>query len=144
MFCTGLTTSANPVWRTRFERRCCCRRLRPTIGPLSAGTAAAIRWSSWFSKTNRSNLYRVKKTFGTASAFLDFSRDGVDFSPDARGRQVDERLSEILKWGIAPPGGKGRPKGMPVTFLTSALLAEQDRREQHFHPAVGGGFRRVR
>lgn len=73
------------------------------------------------------HLYRVKKTFGTASAFLDFSRDGVDFSPDARGRQVDERLSEILKWGIAPPGGKGRPKGMPVTFLTSALLAEQDR-----------------
>jgi chromosome segregation ATPase len=72
------------------------------------------------------HIYRVRKTFGTASAHLEFSRDAVDFSPDARGRQVDERLSEILRWGIAPPGGKGRPKGMPVTFLTAALLAEQD------------------
>jgi chromosome segregation ATPase len=71
-------------------------------------------------------IWRVRKTFGTANAHLEFSRDGVDFSPDCRGRQVDERLSEILQWGIVPPGGKGRPKGMPSTFLTAALLAEQD------------------
>src|SRR5580658_7522895 len=72
-------------------------------------------------------IWRVRKTFGTTSSSLEWSRDGVDFAPEVRGRQVDERLSEILRWGVAPPGGKGRPKGMPMTFLTTALLAEQDR-----------------
>ena len=73
-------------------------------------------------------IWRVKKTFGNRPlAFLEESRDGVDFHVEARGRDVDGRLSEILRWGLAPPGGKGRPKGMPITFLSTALLAEQDR-----------------
>jgi hypothetical protein len=73
-------------------------------------------------------IWRVRKTFGAnAQAFLDESRSGVDFHVEARGRDVDGRLSEILRWGLAPPGGKGRPKGMPMTFLSTALLAEQDR-----------------
>jgi DNA repair exonuclease SbcCD ATPase subunit len=72
-------------------------------------------------------IWRIRKTFGShPQAFLDESRDGVDFHVEARSRDVDGRLSEILRWGLAPPGGKGRPKGMPVTFLSSALLAEQD------------------
>jgi chromosome segregation ATPase len=72
-------------------------------------------------------IWRIRKTFGShPQAFLDESRDGVDFRVEARSREVDGRLSEILRWGLAPPGGKGRPKGMPVTFLSSALLAEQD------------------
>jgi AAA domain len=72
-------------------------------------------------------IWRIKKTFGDhPQAFLEESRDGVDFHVEARGRDVDGRLSEILRWGLAPPGGKGRPKGMPVTFLSTALLAEQD------------------
>ena len=72
-------------------------------------------------------IWRVRKTFGShPQAFLDESRDGVDFHVEARSRDVDGRLSDILRWGLAPPGGKGRPKGMPVTFLSSALLAEQD------------------
>ena len=76
-------------------------------------------------------IWRIRKTFGNhPQAFLDESRDGVDFHVEARSREVDGRLSEILRWGLAPPGGKtggkGRPKGMPVTFLSSALLAEQD------------------
>jgi AAA domain len=72
-------------------------------------------------------IWRIRKTFGShPQAFLDESRDGVDFHVEARSREVDGRLSEILRWGLAPPGGKGRPKGMPVTFLSSALLAEQD------------------
>lgn len=87
-------------------------------------------------ETEPQQIWRVKKTFGTASAFLDFSKDAVDFSPECRGRQVDERLSEILRWGIAPPGGKGRPKGMPMTFLTAALLAEQDRVGAIFNQAL--------
>ena len=76
-------------------------------------------------------IWRIRKTFGNhPQAFLDESRDGVDFHVEARSREVDGRLSEILRWGLTPPGGKtggkGRPKGMPVTFLSSALLAEQD------------------
>lgn len=71
-------------------------------------------------------IWRVRKTFGThPQAFLEESRDGVDFNVEARGRDVDGRLREILRWGLAQPGPKG-PKGMPVTFLSTALLAEQD------------------
>jgi len=81
-------------------------------------------------------IWRVKKTFGTATAHFEWSRDGVDFAADARGRQVDERIGEILKWGVAPPGGKGRPKGMPMTFLTAALLPEQDKVSAIFSQAL--------
>jgi hypothetical protein len=79
-------------------------------------------------ETEPQRIWRVRKTFsGTgALAFLDESRNGVDFHVEVRGREVDGRLSDILQWGLAPPGGKGRPKGLPVTFLSTALLAEQD------------------
>jgi uncharacterized protein YhaN len=82
-------------------------------------------------------IWRVKKTFGTTSASLEWSRDGVDFSrEEPRGRQVDERLREILRWGVAPPGGNRRPKGMPATFLTTALLPEQDHVDAIFEQAL--------
>jgi hypothetical protein len=88
-------------------------------------------------ETEPQRIWRVRKTFGsTAQAFLDESRDGADFHVEARGRDVDGRLSEILRWGLAPPGGKGRPKGMPITFLTTALLAEQDRVAAIFDQAL--------
>ncbi|HXB70920.1 MAG TPA: AAA family ATPase [Candidatus Acidoferrales bacterium] len=82
-------------------------------------------------------IWRVRKTFGSgAQAFLDESRDGVDFQVEARGRDVEGRLREILRWGLAPPGGKGGQKGMPFTFLTTALLAEQDRVAAIFDQAL--------
>ncbi len=82
-------------------------------------------------------IWRVRKTFGSAAqSYLDESRDGVDFQLEARGREVDGRLSDILQWGLAPPGGKGRPKGMPMTFLSTALLAEQDRVAAIFEQAL--------
>ena len=31
----------------------------------------------------------------------------------------------MLAWGIAAPGGKGAPRGLPISFLTNALLAPQ-------------------
>ena len=83
-------------------------------------------------------IWRVRKTFGSGGhAFLDESRDGVDFHTVTKGREVDGQLSEILQWGLAPPGGgKGRPKGMPMTFLSTALLAEQDRVAAIFEQAL--------
>lgn len=77
-------------------------------------------------ETEPQRIWRVRKTFGKGESYLDESRNGVEFTVETRGREVDGRLSEILRWGLAPPGGKGRPKGMPMTFLSNALLARQD------------------
>jgi len=91
------------------------------------GAAAAPQVELVF-QTEPQRIWRVRKTFGAgAQAFLDESRDGADFHVEARGREVDGRLRGLLRWGLTPPGGKGHVKGMPMTFLSTALLAEQDR-----------------
>ena len=71
-------------------------------------------------------VWRIRKTFsgGSGKAFLDASRDGVDFVTDARGREVDGKLRDILRWGIEAPGGRGR-RGMPSSLITTALLPDQ-------------------
>ena len=71
-------------------------------------------------------VWRIRKTFsgGSGKAFLEESRDGEDFTTDARGREVDGRLQELLRWGIEAPGGRGR-RGMPSSLITTALLADQ-------------------
>ena len=73
-------------------------------------------------------VWRVRKTFkrGGGEAFLEFSRDGRDFSTDSRGREVDGQLNDMLGWGVMPPGGRGGPRGMPSTLITTALLGRQD------------------
>ena len=43
-----------------------------------------------------------------------------------RGRKVDAKLREILRWGIPEPGGSGGAKGLPTSFLATALLSPQD------------------
>jgi len=83
-------------------------------------------------------IWRVKKTFGTASSYLEWSKDGVDFAMEARGRDVDGKLSELLRWGVAPPGGNRRPRGMPMSFLSTALLPEQDRVAAIFEQQLAG------
>ena len=72
-------------------------------------------------------VWRVRKRFGKSggSAYLDFSHDGEDFSVDCRGREVEGALQGLLRWGVEPPGGRGRRRGMPVSFITTALLGEQ-------------------
>ena len=71
-------------------------------------------------------VWRIRKTFSGSGgkAFLDASRDGEDFVPDARGREVDGKLRELLRWGIEAPGGRGR-RGMPSSLITTALLPDQ-------------------
>lgn len=72
-------------------------------------------------------LWRVRKRFGKSggSAHLDFSRDGESFSNDSRGREVEGALQRLLRWGVEPPGGRGGRRGMPASFITTALLGEQ-------------------
>ncbi len=73
-------------------------------------------------------VYRVTKTFGLGSlgsARLESSPDGLSFHEDERGRAVDRRLRELLRWGIEAPGGKGGGKGLPESFLSHVLLAAQ-------------------
>jgi hypothetical protein len=73
--------------------------------------------------------WRVKKAFETTghsgSAELYHSKDATTFTLDVKGRQVEERLRAILGWGIAAPGGKGSPRGLPESFLAQTLLAAQ-------------------
>ena len=72
-------------------------------------------------------IWRVQKRFGASGArtYLEFSRDGETFSQDGRGREVEGSLQGILRWGIGPPSGRRGARGMPSSFITTALLGEQ-------------------
>src|ERR1700680_1416638 len=78
-------------------------------------------------ETEAQRIWRVRKHFGkTGSSALHQSRNGRDFDEVERGRKVDGRLREIMRWGIPEPGGAGGTKGLPTSFLTTALLSPQD------------------
>ena len=78
-------------------------------------------------ETEAQRIWRVRKHFGkTGSSVLHESRNGRDFDEVERGRKVDGRLREILRWGIPEPGGAGGTKGLPTSFLAMALLSPQD------------------
>ena len=79
-------------------------------------------------ETEPQRIWRVRKSFGKGadgSSYLDFSRDGSTFTQDARGREVDGRIRDLLRWGLPAPGGKGRPRGGTESFLATTLLADQ-------------------
>ncbi len=78
-------------------------------------------------ETEAQRIWRVRKQFGkTGSSALHESRNGRDFDEVERGRKVDGRLREILRWGIPEPGGTGGAKGLPASFLATALLSPQE------------------
>jgi DNA repair exonuclease SbcCD ATPase subunit len=78
-------------------------------------------------ETEAQRIWRVRKQFGkTGSSVLHESRNGRDFNEVERGRKVDGRLREILRWGIPEPGGAGGSKGLPTSFLATALLSPQE------------------
>ncbi|CAN5905845.1 hypothetical protein BH11MYX2_BH11MYX2_12030 [soil metagenome] len=72
--------------------------------------------------------WKVTKTFGGSAgrSVLETSKDGLTFTGDTNGRQVDEKLRKLLGWGIQAPGGAGAGRGFPDSFLAQVLLSEQD------------------
>jgi energy-coupling factor transporter ATP-binding protein EcfA2 len=71
-------------------------------------------------------IWRIWKQFGKGgSSILQESRNGQDFDDVERGRKVDGKLREVLRWGIPEPGGTGGAKGLPTSFLATALLSPQ-------------------
>jgi hypothetical protein len=77
-------------------------------------------------ETAPQRIYRVRKQFGkSGSSVLRESKNGKDFDDIERGRKVDARIREILPWGIPEPGGTGGGKGLPASFLATALLPVQ-------------------
>src|SRR5579863_2543238 len=78
-------------------------------------------------QTEEQRIWRIRKQFGkSGSSFLQESKNGQDFDDVERGRKVDAKLREILRWGIPEPGGPGGAKGLPTSFLATALLSPQD------------------
>ena len=105
---------------------------------LQHGATAARDFKDWHTdqppqvkltfETEPQRIWRVRKSFGRGadgSSYLDFSRDGTTFTQDAKGREVDGRIRDLLRWGLPVPGGKGRPKGFSESFLATTLLADQ-------------------
>jgi hypothetical protein len=77
-------------------------------------------------ETESQRIWRVRKEFRKGgAATLEESRNGVDFDPVERARKVDAKLQEILRWGIPEPGGARGGKGLPSSFLGTALLSTQ-------------------
>jgi hypothetical protein len=77
-------------------------------------------------ETEPHRIWRVRKVFGKGgSSLLQESKNGQDFDNLERARKVDGKLREILRWGIPEPGGSGGGKGIPESFLATALLSTQ-------------------
>lgn len=77
-------------------------------------------------ETEAQRIWRVRKEFRKGGAsILQESKNGVDFDEVERVRKVDAKLREILCWGIPEPGGAGGSKGLPSSFLATALLSTQ-------------------
>ncbi|HWB79127.1 MAG TPA: AAA family ATPase, partial [Nannocystaceae bacterium] len=84
---------------------------------------------------HREQHFRVEKRFaeGTRTyALLEHSRDGSVWAKQEERRAVDAELRKMLGWGVREPGGKGAPKGLPRSFLTTALLGRPNEHEAVF------------
>ena len=103
---------------------------------LPSSSSAVEPWIPWSGggdptvtlvfRNGSTEYYRVKKVFGTNTASLERSSDGAGWANLARAREVEARLRALLQWGVPEPGGAKAPKGLPESFLASALLADQD------------------
>jgi DNA repair exonuclease SbcCD ATPase subunit len=74
-------------------------------------------------------VWRITKEFAIAprgTALLERKSDGDDWQEVATGRAVEGKLREIIAWGIPGPGGRGAPRGLPESYLSTAFLGRQD------------------
>ena len=73
-------------------------------------------------------IWQITKSFeGTkGNARLQRAGAGGSLTEEGSGRAVEEKLREILAWGVPGPGGRGAPKGLPESYLSTALLGRQD------------------
>ena len=77
-------------------------------------------------ETEQQRIWRVRKEFRKGGAAVLYeSKNGVDFDEVERGRKVDATIRGVLQWGIPEPGGAGGSKGVPTSFLATALLSTQ-------------------
>ena len=77
-------------------------------------------------ETEPQRIWRVKKQFRKGgNALLQESKNGKDFDEVASARRVDGKLRELLQWGIPEPGGASGGRGLPTSFLATALLSTQ-------------------
>ena len=106
---------------------------------LQDGATAAESFEDWYTdqppqvnltfEVEPQRIWRIRKSFGKGaegSSYLEFSRDGTDFTQEAKGREVDGKIRDTLQWGLDRPGGKGKNKGFAESFLSTTLLTEQD------------------
>jgi AAA domain len=94
---------------------------RKELEPWQGGGVPRVRLSF----EHRERMWRVEKRFaeGTRTlALLEESHDGQVWSKREGQRAVDAELRKMLGWGVREPGGKGAPKGLPSSFITTALL----------------------
>jgi DNA repair exonuclease SbcCD ATPase subunit len=73
-------------------------------------------------------VWRITKDFASSrgSALLERKGDGEDWQEFARDRKVEDDLRKIIAWGIRGPGGRRAPRGLPESYLATALLGSQD------------------
>ncbi len=105
---------------------------------LQDGATAAESFEDWHTdqppqvnltfEVEPQRIWRIRKSFGKGaegSSYLEFSRDGTDFTQEAKGREVDGKIRDTLQWGLDRPGGKGKKKGFAESFLSTTLLASR-------------------
>ena len=65
-------------------------------------------------------LWKLTRRFTSADVTLERGDEQGAFRPAAKGKKVDERLRGLLSWGVPES-----VRGLPTTFLTTALLSAQ-------------------
>jgi hypothetical protein len=65
-------------------------------------------------------LWKLTRRFTSADVTLEHGDKQGAFRPAAKGKKVDERLRGLLSWGVPES-----VRGLPTTFLTTALLSAQ-------------------
>ena len=88
---------------------------------LQDGATAAKSFEDWHTdqppeanltfEVEPQRIWRIRKSFGKGaegSSYLEFSRDGTDFTQEAKGERSTEKYGTRCSGGLDRPGGKGK------------------------------------